>query len=98
MEFEAKYIWANPFNLLKGEAPGSSLAKYEQYVRKNPFLMQWIPLLAGKTLGCWCKPKPCHGDVLVKLVEEFFDKEKLPDTNGEEKFDEETGVHGKADV
>ena len=26
--------------------------------------------LRGKILGCWCKPKPCHGDILVKLVEE----------------------------
>ncbi len=22
----------------------------------------------GKALGCWCKPEPCHGDVLVELV------------------------------
>ena len=24
--------------------------------------------LDGKRLGCYCKPKPCHGDVLVELV------------------------------
>ncbi len=22
-------------------------------------------------LGCWCKPKPCHGDVIVKLWHEM---------------------------
>lgn len=27
--------------------------------------------LRGKVLGCWCKPKACHGDVLVKLIEEY---------------------------
>jgi hypothetical protein len=25
--------------------------------------------LKGKTLGCWCKPKSCHGDVLVELAD-----------------------------
>ena len=51
--------------------PGSTLAEYEQYVRRNPALVHEIPLLAGKTLGCWCKPNPCHGDVLVKLFQLF---------------------------
>ena len=26
--------------------------------------------LVGNTLGCWCKPRACHGDVLVELVAE----------------------------
>ena len=26
--------------------------------------------LDGKILGCWCKPGPCHGDVLIKLFKE----------------------------
>lgn len=25
--------------------------------------------LAGKKLGCFCKPKKCHGDVIVQAVE-----------------------------
>lgn len=25
--------------------------------------------LRGLTLGCWCSPLPCHGEVLVELVE-----------------------------
>ena len=24
--------------------------------------------LRGKTLGCWCAPEPCHGDVLARYV------------------------------
>jgi len=24
--------------------------------------------LKGKTLGCWCHPDPCHGDVLAEIV------------------------------
>lgn len=26
--------------------------------------------LKGKKLGCFCKPRTCHGDVLAKLAEE----------------------------
>lgn len=31
--------------------------------------------LTGKVLGCWCKPGPCHGDVLIKLWKEKHDAE-----------------------
>ena len=24
--------------------------------------------LAGRTLGCWCAPQPCHGDVLAEAA------------------------------
>ena len=24
--------------------------------------------LKGKTLGCWCKPNNCHGDILIELA------------------------------
>jgi hypothetical protein len=26
--------------------------------------------LAGKVLGCWCRPEACHGDVLAELAAE----------------------------
>lgn len=25
--------------------------------------------LRGETLGCWCKPQPCHGDVIVEYLD-----------------------------
>lgn len=28
-------------------------------------------------LECYCKPKPCHGDVIVKKLKQRFIKEKL---------------------
>ena len=79
-------IWANPFKRTKGLVPGSTLLAYEQYVRSNPNLMHKIPLLAGKTLGCWCKPNPCHGDVLVKLVQEHLESDDSDDEETEENF------------
>ena len=29
--------------------------------------------LAGKTLGCHCKPKACHGDVLADFLNSWDD-------------------------
>jgi predicted RNA methylase len=34
--------------------------------------MAALPELVGKRLGCHCKPLPCHGDVLIKLLEELI--------------------------
>jgi len=28
-----------------------------------------VESLKGKTLACWCKPKDCHGDVIVEYLE-----------------------------
>lgn len=58
-----KSKWHNPF---KGEG---ACQKFEAYVR-NGFLYDDLEELQGKVLGCWCHPDPCHGDVLVKLLNE----------------------------
>ena len=60
--------WQNPFKRPSGAPPGSTLAQYEQYVLSQPQLMQSLHELEGKVLACWCKPNPCHGDVLRRLV------------------------------
>lgn len=71
--------WGNPFThiptgtLAQFVVPYDEvLARYEQHVRASEILMNRLGTLRGKVLGCFCKPKPCHGDVLVKLVEERF--------------------------
>ena len=73
-------IWANPFKIVRGDPPGPTLATYKRHVRSNPLLFHQVPLLMGKTFGCWCKPSPCHGDVLVKLVKEYLEREDLEDS------------------
>lgn len=63
--------WGNPFVRGRdGDSP-TVIAKYRAYVMTSDTLMAALPELAGKTLGCWCKPRACHGDVLVELVEQF---------------------------
>ena len=34
-------------------------------------LLSCLGELKGKVLGCFCKPKACHGDVLVELVNDL---------------------------
>lgn len=58
--------WKNPYNLKKYSLE-ESLELYEEHIRSTPDLINAIPELKGKTLGCWCKPNKCHGDILVKL-------------------------------
>jgi hypothetical protein len=68
-------VWHNPFKIELGCGRKCVLEKYEAYVRSRPDLMAQLHTLKGKALGCWCKDKhgrgkACHGDVLVKLIEE----------------------------
>lgn len=69
--------WGNPFSHKDGTLAkfkvGSvkeAIAQYEVYLRGSPELLERLETLRGKILGCWCKPGPCHGDVLIKLLEE----------------------------
>lgn len=75
--------WGNPFT---HKNDGKTLAKYvvgsrkeaieafEEYITngEGKHLLEDLHELKDKTLGCWCKPKSCHGDVLVKLINEKF--------------------------
>ena len=46
-----------------------AISKYREWIKTQPQLLADLHELKGKTLGCWCKPAACHGDVLVELVE-----------------------------
>ena len=43
--------------------------KYKEYILSNENLMSKLYELKGKILGCWCHPTPCHGDILIKLLQ-----------------------------
>jgi hypothetical protein len=30
--------------------------------------------LRGKTLGCFCKPHPCHGDIIAAYLDSLEDE------------------------
>jgi hypothetical protein len=64
--------WGNPFKVIPhGEhTREEAIALYEAYIQTQPRLLELLPTLKGKTLGCYCKPLACHGDSLVKLLTE----------------------------
>jgi len=63
--------WGNTFKIGKDGSREHVIQKYRDWILANPNLMAQLPLeLKGKTLGCWCKPNACHGDVLAELADE----------------------------
>jgi len=67
-------IWANPYKITATDTREIVISKYramiESKIKKDPALKQQLRELKGKTLGCWCKPEMCHGDVLVSIINE----------------------------
>lgn len=60
--------WGNPFTIGKDGTREEVVCKYREWLLRNEVLSRDIRTLRGKTLGCWCAPKPCHGDVLMELA------------------------------
>ena len=60
--------WGNPYLIGKDGSRQEVIEKYRKRLLLNKKLLNDLHELEGKVLGCWCKPKPCHGDILVEFV------------------------------
>jgi len=69
--------WANPFStsiytrgIYKVNSNEEAIEKYREWITTGDgkHLLNYLHELKGKTLGCWCKPLSCHGDVLIELI------------------------------
>jgi hypothetical protein len=62
--------WGNPYG--KRE----TLDDYEKYLvkRLQTDLEFWerFSTLRNKILVCFCKPKRCHGDIIIKYLERYY--------------------------
>ncbi len=61
-------IWGNPFVIGEHGTREEVVAKYADWIIKQPEIIKNLYLLKGKTLGCWCNVSPCHGHVLEDLL------------------------------
>jgi len=71
--------WGNPFSHLEDNTQAKFKTKdrkeainsYREWITEGDgkHLLDDLFELEGKVLGCWCKPKSCHGDVLLDLIE-----------------------------
>ncbi len=63
--------FGNPFPVDGDRA--RSLARYEAHflarVANDATFRERVLALKGRTLGCFCKPLACHGDVIVRWLE-----------------------------
>jgi len=62
-------VWQNVFKIGEDGSRETVLKKYREWLLSRPNLVKRAKKeLAGKVLGCWCKPLSCHGDVLAEIV------------------------------
>lgn len=64
--------WGNPFRIGPGiqeAARADAIAAFRAHLMRHPELLTAAKSeLRGKTLGCYCAPRPCHGDVLLEIA------------------------------
>lgn len=81
MHYGNPFDFQNGIGAVKVKTREEAIQNYEDWLRGDPAWhtveperRQWILdnlcSLEGKRLGCFCKPKACHGDVLIKLLHE----------------------------
>jgi len=67
--------FCNPYKIGAHGTRTSVLKKYRTYIKarleSEPDLVDELISMAGKNLGCWCAPEPCHGHILLRLIESY---------------------------
>lgn len=68
------YKWGNPYQIGIHYTRKGCIEMYEykllfKILKSREVTYEDLMYLVGKTLGCFCKPKSCHGDVIAKYVE-----------------------------
>ena len=65
--------FGNPFRLNSEAERRDVIEKYRTYflerIERDPEFKERILALRGKRLGCFCKPKACHGDVIAEWLD-----------------------------
>lgn len=63
--------WGNPFVIGVHGNRDQVIQQYHALVHSDPANLATIKReLKGKHLVCFCAPKPCHGDVLLRIANE----------------------------
>ena len=64
--------YGNPFILGRNGTREEVIAKHREKVLNDPVFIKIIKKeLTGKILGCWCKPKACHGDTYKEICDDY---------------------------
>lgn len=64
--------FGNPYSLSAGGDRGAILKLYKEYfdkrINEDLEFKRRVLELKGKRLGCFCKPKACHGDIIADYL------------------------------
>jgi hypothetical protein len=76
--------YGNPFKIGRDGTREQVIELYRKYFYKrlefDPEFKKDVLKLQGKTLGCYCKPEACHGDVILEYLYNVFPvREQLPE-------------------
>jgi hypothetical protein len=62
-------VWGNPFPMHSESERDAVCDKFEAYAverfERNP---EWLDPLVGKDLVCYCTPRRCHAETLLRLA------------------------------
>lgn len=59
--------WGNPFKISRTMDRDEVCQRYEAWFEQQPELIAALPEIANAiAVLCWCAPKRCHGDFLVR--------------------------------
>jgi len=66
-------MFGNPFKMNNNTTREEAISLFKEYFYKrleeDENFKAAVLDLKGKVLGCFCKPSPCHGDVIVEYLE-----------------------------
>ncbi len=61
--------WGNPFRIRPGVPRETVLLQFREWALSDPSFVELVKReLRGKDLVCCCKPKACHGDILLEIA------------------------------
>jgi len=78
--------FGNPFRLKKDggdytrdESVDRYETRFKEKIKEDEDFQAAVEELRGSTLGCWCKPKRCHGDVILAYLRGNLEVEPAED-------------------
>ena len=71
--------FGNPFRIEQSVSREDAVERFQRYfadrIEKDSEFNRQVLALKGKRLGCFCKPKACHGDVIADWLNKMEEKE-----------------------
>ena len=60
--------WGNPYIIAKDGDRSTVISRFERDVSTPNAYRRIRSELKGRDLVCWCKPEPCHADILLEIA------------------------------